>query len=417
MNEQIKQRITQLNNGEVPTGYKKTDLGIFPCEWIQYSIGEVSIDKGKYGINAPACKYKEGLPRYLRITDIDDDGCYIDNSAYVDHANSNEYVLNENDLVFARTGASVGKSYLYKKQDGLLVYAGFLIKFSIDPNKCNAYIVKKNCVSKKFEEWVQIMSARSGQPGINAEEYAEYRFVAPKSSIEQSRIAEILMKWDEAIEFQEQYVEKLELRKKMLSQKLLTSKLGWACEKLGNIAEMYAGGTPSTKKAEYWGGNIPWIQSGLIQNNYIDIDNIHGRITEQGLKKSSTEWIKKDSVLVAITGATCANIAYLKCDATANQSVISITTNSLNPLFLYFYLQNARNQLLSLQNGSAQGGLTLKYLQKFEILFPSRSEQKNIANILFNVDQEIILNNEKLEKLKKQRKTLQQYLLTGIVRV
>ena len=180
---------------------------------------------------------------------------------------------------------------------------------------------------------------------------------------------------------------------------------------------MYAGGTPSTKIPEYWGGDIPWIQSGLIQNNYIDINCIDGRITEQGLKNSSTDWIRKNSVLVAITGATCANIAYLKCDATANQSVISITTSYVNPLYLYFYLQNARNQLLSLQNGSAQGGLTLKYLESFEIMFPGKDEQNRTVDVLLSVDDEIALNKDKIEKLKKQRKALQQYLLNGIVRV
>ena len=193
--------------------------------------------------------------------------------------------------------------------------------------------------------------------------------------------------------------------------------MSWRKVKLGDIAEMYAGGTPSTKIPEYWGGDIPWIQSGLIQNNYIDINCIDGRITEQGLKNSSTDWIRKNSVLVAITGATCANIAYLKCDATANQSVISITTSYVNPLYLYFYLQNARNQLLSLQNGSAQGGLTLKYLESFEIMFPGKDEQNRTVDVLLSVDDEIALNKDKIEKLKKQRKALQQYLLNGIVRV
>lgn len=417
MNEHIKQRITQLNNGEAPSGYKKTEFGVFPCDWSPKTIGEVSTEKGCYGLNAPACDYEEGLPKYLRITDIDENGNYLNNDAYVNHKDSKNYMLQENDIVFARTGASVGKNYLYSSKDGELSYAGFLIKFSIDETKCVPYMVKANCRGNRYDKWVQITSARSGQPGINAEEYADFSLMIPNDLKEQSKIAEILMKWDEAIELQEQYIGTLENRKKFLMKKLLTSKGNWRSVKLGKIAEMYAGGTPSTQKSEYWGGEIPWIQSGLIQNGYIDIENIDGRITEEGLKKSSATWIAKNSVLVAITGATCANIAYLRCDATANQSVISITTNTVDSLFLYFYLQSTRNKLLSLQNGSAQGGLTLKYLQNFEIMYPELSVQKKIGSILSNVDVEISMQKDIVLKLKNQRKALQQYLLNGIVRV
>ena len=252
---------------------------------------------------------------------------------------------------------------------------------------------------------------------IQRGELAKLYTAFPKDKTEQGKIAEILMKWDEMVELQEQYIQKLEFRKKAIMKKLLTPKDGWKSIKLGDMAEMYAGGTPSTKNLEYWGGDIPWIQSGLIQNNYIEIKDIDGRITEKGLKNSSTAWIEKDSVLVAITGATCANIAYLKCKATANQSVISITTNKINSCFLYFYMQNARNELLALQNGSAQGGLTLKYLQNFEIQYPENQKQEKISRILSMVDEEISLQKEKLANIKEQRKAMQQYLLTGIVRV
>ena len=397
MTPEIKQRISQLNNGEVPVGYKKTDLGIFPCEWIQYSIGEVSIDKGKYGINAPACKYKEGLPRYLRITDIDDDGCYIDNSAYVDHANSNEYVLNENDLVFARTGASVGKSYLYKKQDGLLVYAGFLIKFSIDPNKCNAYIVKKNCVSTKFEEWVQIMSARSGQPGINAEEYAEYRFVAPKSSIEQSRIAEILMKWDEAIELHEQYIERLELRKKALMKKILTPKENWEKIKMNQIGKLYQPVTISDAQLKD-SGYLVYGANGII--GFYDKYN------------------HEDSeIAITCRGSTCGNVTFTKPYSwiTGNAMVFKVF-EKYDKKFLY-YLCMGRG-FKDIVSGSGQPQITRQSFNKIVLTVPNtKSEQNALSTVLTVLDEQTSLHQEKIEKLKLQRKTLQQYLLTGIVRV
>ena len=95
----------------------------------------------------------------------------------------------------------------------------------------------------------------------------------------------------------------------------------------------------------------------------------------------------------------------------------SMTALPLLSPILPFYMQNARNELLALQNGSAQGGLTLKYLQNFEIQYPENQEQEKISQILFMVDEEISLQKEKLAKIKEQRKAMQQYLLTGIVRV
>ena len=100
MNARIKERIEQINSGIVPEGYQKTAFGIFPCDWLKVSLGEVSSKKGEYGLNAPACEYAEGLPKYLRITDIDEQGCYIDNNAYVNDTDSNKYILGKGDMAY-----------------------------------------------------------------------------------------------------------------------------------------------------------------------------------------------------------------------------------------------------------------------------------------------------------------------------
>lgn len=338
--------------------------------------------------------------------------------SFVDEETASEsQPIQKGTLLFTGTGETaeeIGKCVCYNGEE--TIYAGGDILTFIS-NEVNPLFL----AYQQYQDFSLRNKANFGQGHsvvhIRRENLEKLHIAYPKTTDEQSKIAEILMKWDEAIELEEGYINLLEIRKRYMMRKLLTPIEIWSYVKLGDVAEMYAGGTPSTKIPEYWGGQIPWIQSGLIQNNYIDINCIDGRITEHGLKHSATAWIKKNSVLVAITGATCANIAYLKCDATANQSVISITTTFVNPLYLFFYLQNARNQLLSLQNGSAQGGLTLKYLENFEIMFPGRAEQNRTVDILLSVDAEISLNKEKIEQLKKQRKTLHQYLLNGIVRV
>lgn len=419
MNKQIKQRITQLNNGEVPNGYEKTKIGTFPVGWKTTTLDKLL--EFKNGVNADKEKYNSGVKMISVMDILTDSPIYYDKikgQVDIDKKTLDTYSVTYGDILFQRSSETfedAGKSNVYLDQDRTATYSGFVIRGKKKADY-NPYFL--NEALRIWQVRNQIIRNAAGSQHINVGQDSLAKIIVPLASdAEQSKIAEILMKWDEAIKFQESYNDYLETRKTYLMRKLLSPSEEWKRAKLGDIAEMYAGGTPSTKIPEYWGGDIPWIQSGLIQNNYIDINCIDGRITEQGLKNSSTDWIRKNSVLVAITGATCANIAYLKCDATANQSVISITTSYVNPLYLYFYLQNARNQLLSLQNGSAQGGLTLKYLESFEIMFPGKDEQNRTVDVLLSVDDEIALNKDKIEKLKKQRKTLQQYLLNGIVRV
>ena len=419
MNKQIKQRITQLNNGEVPIGYEKTEIGTFPVGWKTTTLDKLL--EFKNGVNADKEKYNSGVKMISVMDILSDSPIYYDKikgQVDIDEKTLDTYSVTYGDILFQRSSETfedAGKSNVYLDKDRTATYSGFVIRGKKKADY-NPYFLNEALRIGQVRN--QIIRNAAGSQHINVGQDSLAKIIVPLASdAEQSKIAEILMKWDEAIKFQESYNDYLETRKTYLMRKLLSPSEEWKRAKLGDIAEMYAGGTPSTKIPEYWGGDIPWIQSGLIQNNYIDINCIDGRITEQGLKNSSTDWIRKNSVLVAITGATCANIAYLKCDATANQSVISITTSYVNPLYLYFYLQNARNQLLSLQNGSAQGGLTLKYLESFEIMFPGKDEQNRTVDVLLSVDDEIALNKDKIEKLKKQRKTLQQYLLNGIVRV
>ena len=98
--------------------YKQTEVGLIPEDWEVKKLGECSSISGDYGINAPAVKFSEDLPTYLRITDIDDDGNYSkENKVSVKDDNSESFILDDEDIVFARTGATVGKTYLHNKKE------------------------------------------------------------------------------------------------------------------------------------------------------------------------------------------------------------------------------------------------------------------------------------------------------------
>lgn len=165
------------------------------------TLGKLTKDgKGNYGIAASAVPFSEELFTYLRITDIKDDGTL--NKAglmSVDDNKADKYILQPNDIVFARTGGSTGRNYFYDGSDGRLVYAGFLIKFSIDPEKVNPKYVKYYCQSSQYYEWVNSYNTGSTRGNINAQTYANMPIpLLPR--LQQDKLVEILSVIDEKIE-------------------------------------------------------------------------------------------------------------------------------------------------------------------------------------------------------------------------
>ena len=128
--------------------------------------------KGTYGIGAKAVPYSDKLYTYLRITDIKDDGTLdLQNLKSVDDEKAKQYLLRPNDIVFARTGASTGRNYFYDGTDGEFVYAGFLIKYSIDEKKVNPKYVKYYCQSKQYKNWINSFNSGSTRGNINAKTF------------------------------------------------------------------------------------------------------------------------------------------------------------------------------------------------------------------------------------------------------
>jgi type I restriction enzyme S subunit len=156
---------------EVRPGYKHTEAGVIPEEWDVASLGDCLVAHPSYGINAPAVPYSDELPVYIRITDISEDGRFTpDKRVSVRSEQSGSYYLSEGDIVFARTGASVGKSYRYNPKDGPLVFAGFLIRIRPDARKLLSAFAAAYATTDGYWRWVRLMSMRSGQPGINGNE-------------------------------------------------------------------------------------------------------------------------------------------------------------------------------------------------------------------------------------------------------
>lgn len=172
-----------------------------------------------YGMNSAATTF-DGVHKYIRITDIDDDSRqYLsDNIVSPSDTPEEKYRVYDNDILFARTGASVGKSYLYTPEDGELYFAGFLIRISVK-KEYNSYFVYLNTLTSKYEKWLRLESMRSGQPGVNAEQYRNYAFRCPDYQT-QVKIASIIKGIDLRISKERMSLSKLNSLKNGLLQQL-----------------------------------------------------------------------------------------------------------------------------------------------------------------------------------------------------
>lgn len=183
---------------------------------------EISVGgKGTYGIAASAVDRCENLYTYLRITDICDDGT-LNRSGLksVDDPDAAKYILKPNDIVFARTGGSTGRNYFYDGSDGEFVYAGFLIKFSIDPEKVNPKYIKYYCQSAQYKNWVRSFNTGSTRGNINAQTFGNMEIPLPERA-QQDFLVDVLSPIDEKIKINQQINDNLQQQAFALFDKLM----------------------------------------------------------------------------------------------------------------------------------------------------------------------------------------------------
>jgi len=215
----------RLPGFESENGHKQTEAGMIPGDWGVRKLGDCLIGRPDYGINAPAVPYSEDLHVYIRITDISEEGHFSPQEVVsVRHTKAADYYLNDGDLVFARTGASVGKSYLYNVNDGKLVFAGFLIRVRPNQTKLIPKFLANYVKTSQYWSWVRQMSMRSGQPGINGNEYAQLPIPLPCIA-EQQAIATILSDMDAEIAALKSRCDKTRAFKQGMMQELLTGRI------------------------------------------------------------------------------------------------------------------------------------------------------------------------------------------------
>ncbi len=180
----------------------------------------------------------------------------------------------------------------------------------------------------------------------------------------------------------------------------------WEQRKVCEIAnKTFGGGTPKTNVSEYWNGNIPWIQSSnLSEHQLFDVD-IQKHITTDGLQKSATQLVPKNSIAV-VSHVGVGKLVFMPFEYATSQDFISLSDLNTDPTFSCYALYKIIQDDLHIVQGSAIKGITKEVLLNKEITFPEYAEQKKIGEVLRSMDHLITLHQRKLEKLKNIKKSM-----------
>lgn len=400
-------------------------------EWSNALLGKLLIGSPAYGVNAAAVPFADNLPKYLRITDISEGGQYLpDKQVSVDLDATDENYLDEGDIVLARTGASVGKSYRYRKEDGKLVFAGFLIRVKPDPMLLISTYLANYLTTDQFWKWVAVTSARSGQPGINSTEYSSLAIPLPPDFLEQQKIADCLASLDERVTLEAQKLDTLKTHKKGLMQQLFPAegetlpKLRfpefrdagvWITYKFGEICKFVRGpfGGALTKDIFVKDGYTVYEQSHAIYQNF---DSFRYFITENKFKELKRFSVQPNDIIMSCSG-TMGKFAVIPLGARSgviNQALLKLTVNKGYDLnFTKFFLELPINQekLLSQSAGGAiKNVVGVGELKEIVFSIPPIPEQKKIADCLSFLDDLITAQTQKLAALKTHKKGLMQQL-------
>ena len=351
----------------------------FSGEWKMATFGDIA--KGfDYGMNA-AAKSFDGNNKYIRITDIDEvSSQYLyDDVVSPDGELEDRYLVKENDILLARTGASTGKSYLYRNSDGKLYFAGFLIRANI--YKHNSYFVFSQLHTLRYKKWISVMSARSGQPGINSQEYASFP-VYTTSLQEEDKIATFLKLLDERIITQNKIIEDLKKLKSAIIDYAINS-LDTDFAKFGSLYETAGeGGTPTTSNASFYdNGKIPFVKIDDLKQKYLTENKEF--ITELGLQKSSAWLVPTRSILFS-NGATIGEITITTYPVCTKQGILGIVPKSnIDVEFLYYFMSSTYFKK-AISRIVTEGTMKTAYLKDIANILcpiPTKEKQQGIAKM------------------------------------
>ena len=396
------------------------------CEYRKVKLADLTTTgKGTYGIAASGVEKNDNLYTYLRITDINDDGTLnrSDMKSVADD-DAAQYLLKPNDIVFARTGGSTGRNYFYDGKDGTFVYAGFLIKFSIDPLKVNPKYIKYYCQSDVYKNWVRSFNTGSTRGNINAQTFGNMEIPLPPRE-QQDYLVSVLEPLDEKIAINRAINENLEQQVQTLFADWLSANSESAAEiALGNICTKVTDGSHFSPKDDST-SSIPMLSVKDMREFDFDLTSCKHICEDDYEKMVANDCVPQvNDILVAKDGS------YLKeifiCNEKRKLAILSSiaifrpNTTMIHPEILLAFLksprvlQEVRDNYVS---GSALPRIVLKDFKKLTFSLPDMDAQNLIAPLFASIREQIAVNVAENKYMTQLRDTLLPKLMSGELNV
>lgn len=389
----------------------------FTDDWEQRKLGNIA---NVYDGTHTTPDYQKNGIMFLSVENIDTltSKKFITKSDYLEnYKHKPEY----HDIFMTRIG-SIGKTNILETHDPRAFYVSLAL---IKPKDIDPYYLKywlsSNTTQKEI--WRRTLQIAFPQK-INKDEISKVQSSISKSKNEQYNIGQLLNKIDHLLLLQQRKLNELkEVKKTLLSQlfpskgqyrpiirfKKFTNK--WTKRKLGNIAKIIGGGTPSTSNHDYWNGNINWYSPTEIGNN-IFVNSSNKKISIKGLNNSSAKLLPGGKTILFTSRAGIGNMAIMLTDGCTNQGFQSwvIDDTKIDIYFLYSLGRLLKHDAIRQASGSTFLEISNKEVKKLLLEIPSFTEQKLIGNMLRKIDDDIVRQKERIILITKIKKNLLQKL-------
>lgn len=411
------------------TKFKQTEVGMIPSDWEVKTLGELykvhnGLSKGKqfFGHGYPFLSFSVVFNNVFIPNKLEN----LVDSSKEERAS---YSINKGDVFITRTSETVdelGMSCVALKDYPNATYNGFCKR--LRPNDVefvNLGYLGFYLRSDFIREWFLKFSTVTTRASLKNDELLSLPLVLPPTIEEQQRIANVLSDVDTLINNLEKLIAKKKNIKQGAMQQLLTGKQRlsgfdgvWEYDKLGNIAEMNSGGTPSSENSHYYGGKIPFLSISDMTKSGKYIFVTEKSITQLGLDNSSARVYPAGTLLYAMY-ASLGKCSISKIDLAISQAILGFKlSNLIDRDFMYYYFCFIENTIKNIGQTGTQSNLSKSIVENFEIYHPHDvSEQQAIAKILSDMDTEIATLETKLAKYRKLKTGMMQQLLTGKIRL
>ena len=394
-------------NTDIPQGYKATALGIIPQEWEMKTLGQIAnVFSGTTPSRENELFFNDGTIPWVKTTDL--------NNGILTHTEERitDIALKSTTLKVFSKGTVLIAMYGGFNQIGRTSILG--IDATIN-QALSALILNTKEITEYFllywllyrvNKWKRYAASSRKDPNITKTDVTRFPILVPPLA-EQRKIAEVLGMWDEAIEKQVRLIEKLDLRKRALMQRLLSAKLRlpgfsdpWKELKINKIT-IIRKGEQVNKDVLFSNAKYPVINGGITPSGYLDIYNT-----------------KANTITISEGGNSCGYVNFMTTPFWSGGHCYTIEAkDGINNLCIYQLLKNNEKYIMSLRVGSGLPNIQIKDLGNLKFMIPTYQEQTAIAEVLTASDREIELAKEKLERLRRQKRGLMQQLLTGKKRV